>query len=103
MDRVRRSASVPEKGVMLAAAHNNLGAALKDAGRLAEAEDCFREAVRLSPQNFEARSNLLYTLLYDGPQAAPELIKLLKSDNAPMRKAAAEILGNIGSEWAEGK
>lgn len=82
---------------MFAAAHNNLGAALKDAGRLAEAEDCFREAVRLAPEDFAARSNLLYSLLYDGPPAAPERL----ATSREFGLAATRAAGAPCVDWPE--
>ena len=41
-----------------AEAHNNLGIALASAGRMAEAAEAFREAVRLDPAGVLAHRNL---------------------------------------------
>ena len=49
----------------LTEAHNNLGSALKDQGRLDEAVVCYRRALELKPDSAEAHSNLLLTLHYE--------------------------------------
>ena len=47
-----------------AAAHNNLGTALKDQGRLDEAVAAYRTALELKPDHAMAHSNLLFSLHY---------------------------------------
>lgn len=47
------------------AGHNNLGIALIQQGRLAEAAQCFRHALRVQPDYAEGHSNLLFCLNYD--------------------------------------
>jgi Flp pilus assembly protein TadD len=54
-----------------AACHNNLGAALRAAGRTAEAVESYRRAVALAPDYAMAHNNLGATLLALGePEAA---------------------------------
>lgn len=66
----------------LAAAHLNLGIALRDQGRFSEACDSFRRAIGLRPQYAEAMDGLAHACisLYDWP-------------------AAAQVLGEIVSIW----
>src|SRR5947209_4888491 len=54
-------------------AHNNLGFALLQAGRLPAATQHFEQAVRLKPDYFDAHNNLGFALLRAGrPQDAAE-------------------------------
>ncbi|OIO00612.1 MAG: hypothetical protein AUJ49_09530 [Desulfovibrionaceae bacterium CG1_02_65_16] len=73
-----------------AGGHNNLGVALKECGRLEEAEACFRQALALSPMDFEARSNLLYTMHYAGPEAAPRRLAAAREYGRLAARAARE-------------
>jgi tetratricopeptide (TPR) repeat protein len=59
---VQRKPDYPE-------AHNNLGNALKDQGRLDEAVACYREALRLQPNYAVAHSNLGVALMEQGQLA----------------------------------
>ena len=49
-----------------ASAHNNLGSALANLGRIDEAVVHFSEAVRLTPDSEDARRNLQYALTLQG-------------------------------------
>jgi Flp pilus assembly protein TadD len=52
-------------------AHNNLGVALRDLGRPAEAEQSYREALRLRPNYAEAHNNLGMVLNDVGSSRTP--------------------------------
>ena len=41
-------------------AHSNLGAALAQMGRISEAIEELKAAVRINPNNIDARNNLIY-------------------------------------------
>ena len=78
-----------------AAAHNNLGAALKDQGRNAEAAASYRRAIELKPDLASAHSNLgnaLHALkLHD--EAAESLRRAVEID--PRMAQAHSNLGNV--------
>lgn len=63
-------------------AHNNLGVALRQAGRRAEALAHFEEALRLQPKYPEAQSNLGEALLVSGrfDEALPHIQEALRLD-----------------------
>ncbi len=56
-------------------AHNNLGYALKDQGKLDEAIASFRRAVELKPDDHAAHSNLLYTLVFSSGYDARAILE----------------------------
>lgn len=56
-----------------AEAHNNLGTALTDQGKLDEAIACYRQALVLKPDYAEAYSNLAFCLNYSDKVTAAEL------------------------------
>jgi protein O-GlcNAc transferase len=63
---LRRAATLREGDPIL---HSNLGAAYRAAGQLAEAEACYREALRLQPDLAEAYNNLANILKSQGRRA----------------------------------
>ena len=72
--------------------HNNLGAALAQAGRYAEAEAEFRAAAVLSPRFVDARANL--GMLYLRQRRFDEAVPLLRDALAldPTRRAVQDNL-----------
>ena len=56
--RRKRAAAGAGARAGLSRRHNNLGSVLKDQGRLAEAEACYRRAITLDPNLAEAHNNL---------------------------------------------
>jgi serine/threonine protein kinase/tetratricopeptide (TPR) repeat protein len=63
---VRGSPFEPSYRVNLAIAYGNLGIALRDQGKLAEAITAFRDAIRITPDNPTAHQNLGYILHRQG-------------------------------------
>src|SRR5207237_1946487 len=55
-------------------AHNNLGNALKEQGRIEQALASFRTAIQLKPDFAGAQSNLLYGLHFDGDYDAQKIL-----------------------------
>jgi tetratricopeptide (TPR) repeat protein len=81
-------------------AHNNLGAALRQAGRRADAFPHFQEAIRLRPQYPEAQNNLGEALLAAGrvEEATPHIAEALRLD--PKLPEAHVNMGTIDSKRA---
>ncbi|MGD0389573.1 MAG: tetratricopeptide repeat protein, partial [Tepidisphaeraceae bacterium] len=73
-----------------AAAHNNLGKALKDIGQLDEAIAVYRQAIRFKPDDATVHSNLVFTLQYhpghDGGMIHDELRRWNRQHAEPLRK-----------------
>jgi tetratricopeptide (TPR) repeat protein len=82
-------------------AHNNLGAALRHAGRRAEAVPHFEEAIRLRPQYPEAQNNLGEALLTAGriEEALPHIAEALRLD--PKLAEAHVNMGAIHSKQGQ--
>lgn len=80
----------------LAEAHNNLGnALLQEAAELAPAEASLREAVRIKPDYFTARSNLLSSLNYIPGHTAQECLQ----EAHAFGRAASEKVTAAHTTW----
>lgn len=81
-------------------AYNNLGVALAERGRTAEALACYRQAARLDPGYIVARSNLATLLRNEGrlEEALAEFVAIVQDnpDNATARFNLALTLANLG-------
>ncbi len=75
--------------------HLNLGLAYHECGRVAEAEEHYREALRYNPNNWQAHLGLGYTFLAGGhaDQAAAEFREALRIE--PAAEAARQALARV--------
>jgi tetratricopeptide (TPR) repeat protein len=78
--------------------HNNYAAALCEDGRFEEALVHFREALRISPEYFNARRNIGNLFLKEGryDEAVANLTEALR-----LRKDEAEVYRNLGLAYAQ--
>jgi tetratricopeptide (TPR) repeat protein len=79
-------------------AYTNLGAAMKQAGKLEAAVGCYEQALRLKPDSAEAHNNLGDALRQQGklPEAISHLEQALR-----IRPHYAECHGNLGNALAQ--
>jgi tetratricopeptide (TPR) repeat protein len=97
---VRDSPSEPSYRVNLGIAYGNLGVALRDQGKLAEAITAFRDAIAITPDDATAHHNLGYVLHRQGKLdeaiAAYRQAIRLGPDTAAVHANLGAALGNQG-------
>lgn len=93
----RHSIAVTEKNYV---AHNNLGKALMENGRIDEALGHFEQSVAISPGNLPARNNLGVAYLLTGqPERALAQLELVRQNVPP----DPDLLVNMGAAYLEMK